>query len=247
MNRFVVVVAALAAAAFAIVANADTAVASPAVVAPAAAPAAASASASASAAEALLVGVHTYAIDARKSLLAVQVFKSGPAAGLAHDHVIHASTLSGSITVDAANRATAKVNVSLLTSSLVNDDPKIRKLYGVTSDISDSDKAAVLEHMQDDGQLDIANYPTMSFVSTSATPGEGNKLTLNGKLTMHGVTKDVSLPIDAVLKGNTIDGKGSVKLNTSDFGIKPYSAFLGAVKNKDGIVLHVHLVATTKT
>lgn len=236
MNRSVVVVSLLAAA-FAIVANAESA-------APAAA--ATALAATAPVVDAPLQGVHTYVIDAKKSVLAVQVFKSGAAAGLAHDHVIHASTMSGSITVDAANRATAKVEVTLPTKSLVNDDPKIRKQYGVVTDISDSDKAAVLEHMQAEGQLDIAKYPTMSFVSTSATPGEGNKLTLNGKLTMHGVTKDISLPIEAVLKGNTIDGKGSVKLNTSDFGIEPYSAFLGAVKNKDGIVLHVHLVATTR-
>jgi len=239
MNRFAVVSVSLVAAAFAIVANAESA--APPVAAPAA-----DAAPAAAAADTPPQGVRTYAIDAKKSVLAVQVFKSGAAAGLAHDHVIHATSMSGSITVDAANRSTAKVELTLPTKSLVNDDPKVRKQYGVVTDISDSDRAAVLEHMQGEGQLDIAKYPTMSFVSTSATPGEGNKLTLNGKLTMHGVTKDISLPIEAVLKGNTIDGKGSVKLNTSDFGIEPYSAFLGAVKNKDGIVLHVHLVATTR-
>ncbi len=187
-------------------------------------------------------GVRTYAIDGKKSVLAVQVFKAGAAAALAHDHVIHATAMSGSITVDAANPSLAKVEVTVPTKSLVNDDPKVRKQYGVVTDISDDDKATVLEHMQAEGQLDIAKFPTITFVSTSAT-GSGNKLTLNGRLTLHGVTKDISLPIEATIKGNTIDGKGSVKLNTSDFGIQPYSAFFGAVKNKDGIVLHVHLVA----
>lgn len=238
--RSLAVLAALATAGVVVVSAGDVRADSatpPAAAAPAAAPAAPTAPA--------LTGVHTYAIDAKKSLLAVQVFKEGAASGLAHDHVITASQLSGSITVDAADKAKARVEVTLPTKSLVNDEPRYRKRFGIESDISDDDRAAVLEHMQDEDQLDIAKYPTMSFTSTSATVGAGDKLTLNGKLTMHGVTKDISLPIEATLKGNTIEGKGSVKLKTSDFGIEPYSAFLGAVKNKDGIVLHVHLVATT--
>ena len=63
---------------------------------------------------------------------------------------------------------------------------------------------------------------------------------------MHGVTKAISLPVEATVKGQTIDARGSVKLKTSDFGIEPYSALLGAVRNQDGIILHVHLFAQTR-
>ncbi len=211
-----------------------------------AAPAAAPPPATAETPAAAPTGVQTYVIDAKKSVLAVQVFKAGAASAFAHDHLIHATQLSGSIVVDPAEKARARVEVTLPTRGLVNDDPKLRKQYGVSGDISDGDRATVLEHMQADGQLDIEKYPTMSFVSTSATVGEGNKLTLNGALTMHGVTKAISLPVEATVKGQTIDARGSVKLKTSDFGIEPYSALLGAVRNQDGIILHVHLFAQTR-
>jgi polyisoprenoid-binding protein YceI len=188
-------------------------------------------------------GPRTFVIDAKQSVLAVQVFKDGAAAALAHNHVVSATTISGRIVVDPANSASARIDVSLPTAGLVNDDPKLRKRFGVTGDVPEGDRKMILEHMQDEGQLDIAHFPTMQFSSTSTT-GTGSKLVLNGKLTMHGVTRDISVPVDVTFTDTGVRGTGSVKLKTSDFGIEPYSAFLGAVKNKDGIVLHIDLVAT---
>jgi polyisoprenoid-binding protein YceI len=188
-------------------------------------------------------GPRTFVIDAKRSVLAVQVFKGGAAAALAHNHVISATTMSGRIVVDPAHPDTARVEVTLPTAGLTNDDPKLRKRFGVTGDVPEGDRKLILEHMQDAGQLDIAHFPTMQFVSTS-TSGTGNKLVLNGKLTLHGVTRDISLPVDVTFTDTSVRGVGSIQLKTSDFGIEPYSAFLGAVKNKDGIVLHVDLFAS---
>ena len=188
-------------------------------------------------------GPRTFVIDAKQSVLAVQVFKDGAAAALAHNHVVSATAMSGRIVVDPANPASARVDVTVPTAALVNDDPKLRKRFGVTGDVPEGDRKMILEHMQDAGQLDIAHFPTMQFASTSTT-GSGNKLVLNGKLTIHGVTRDISLPVDVAFTDTGVRGTGSIKLKTSDFGIEPYSAFLGAVKNKDGIVLHIDLVGT---
>jgi polyisoprenoid-binding protein YceI len=187
-------------------------------------------------------GPRTFVIDAKQSVLAVQVFKDGAAAALAHNHVVSATTMSGRIIVDPANPSAARVDVTLPTAGLTNDDPKLRKRFGVTGDVPEDDRKMILEHMQDAGQLDIAHFPTMQFSSTSTT-GTGSKLMLNGKLTIHGVTRDVSIPVAVTITDTTVRGTGSIKLKTSDFGIEPYSAFLGAVKNKDGIVLHIDLVA----
>jgi polyisoprenoid-binding protein YceI len=187
-------------------------------------------------------GPRTFVIDAKQSVLAVQVFKDGAAAALAHNHVVSATTMSGRIVLDPANPSAARVDVTLPTAGLKNDDPKLRKRFGVTGDVPEGDRKMILEHMQDAGQLDIAHFPTMQFSSTSTT-GTGSKLVLNGKLTIHGVTRDVSIPVDVTTTDTTVRGTGSIKLKTSDFGIEPYSAFLGAVKNKDGIVLQIDLVA----
>ncbi len=76
--------------------------------------------------------------------------------------------------------------------------------------------------------FDAAKYPALSFKSTSITKIDAKNYKLNGNLTMHGVTKPVTL--DLVLNGvvqnpmskKTVAGfkiKGTVK--RTDFGIAP--------------------------
>ena len=174
----------------------------------------------------------------------MQVFKAGAASALAHDHVIHATSLFGTVTMDAADRAGTKVDVTVPTKSLINDDPIMRKRFGVEGEISEKDRATILAHMRHPDQLDIEVHQTITFVSTSVQAGAGSSMTINGALTIRGKSKNISMPIEVTHKGNTIDGKGTIRLKTSDFGIEPYSAFLGAVKNQDQLILHVRLVAT---
>ena len=175
----------------------------------------------------------------------IQVFKDGAAAALAHDHVVDVKDFAGSIVTDG-DAATASVDVTAQTASFTNDDAKLRKKFGLDSEISEKDRKAVEENMKSKDQLDTAGFPTVKFVSTSVKKGADGKLTLAGKLTLHGVTKDVTMPLDAKVTGDDVDGSASFRLKTSDYGIKPYSALLGAVKNKDEIVLHLHLVGHAK-
>lgn len=54
-------------------------------------------------------------------------------------------------------------------------------------------------HLKSPDFFDAAKYPTMTFKSKSITKVSGNKYKLMGDLTMHGVTKPVTL--DAVING----------------------------------------------
>ncbi|MBD2700842.1 YceI family protein [Spirosoma sp. BT702] len=54
-------------------------------------------------------------------------------------------------------------------------------------------------HLKSPDFFDAAKYPTLSFKSKSITKVGGNKYKLAGDLTMHGVTKPVTL--DAVING----------------------------------------------
>ncbi|QMW01059.1 YceI family protein [Spirosoma foliorum] len=54
-------------------------------------------------------------------------------------------------------------------------------------------------HLKSADFFDAAKYPTLAFKSKSVTKVSGNKYKVTGDLTMHGVTKPVTL--DAVLKG----------------------------------------------
>jgi len=80
-------------------------------------------------------------------------------------------------------------------------------------------------HLKTDTFFDTAKFPTATFVSTSVAKSASG-LTVNGNLTLHGVTKPVVLQVDppsAVVPG--MDHKphsgfsASTIINRTDFGI----------------------------
>ncbi len=84
-------------------------------------------------------------------------------------------------------------------------------------------------HLQTADFFDAAKYPTLTFKGKSLTKVSGNNYKLMGDLTMHGVTKPVTL--DAVINGpithpmnkKTIAGfKVTGKVKRSDFSISNY-------------------------
>jgi len=45
------------------------------------------------------------------------------------------------------------------------------------------------------------------------------------------------------VQAGLLHGRGSFRLLQSRFGYKPYSAFLGTIKNQDEVILHFDIVA----
>src|SRR5687767_12491312 len=76
-------------------------------------------------------GPRSFTVDPKQSQLVIQVFKDGAAAAFAHDHTVHAVDMTGEVTADAANPGASKVNITVQTKSLVNDDPQVRKQFGL--------------------------------------------------------------------------------------------------------------------
>ncbi len=66
--------------------------------------------------------------------------------------------------------------------------------------------------------LESARHPSIQFVTTSATDGE-----IVGKLTLHGQTKEV--------RGKRVGQTAEFSFDQRDFGIKPFSAMLGTLKD----------------
>ena len=80
-------------------------------------------------------------------------------------------------------------------------------------------------HLQSPDFFDAAKFPKITFKSTGVTGQGTTKATLKGDLTMHGVTKPVSL--DAEVLGFSADPWGNyrggfeakTKINRQDFGV----------------------------
>ncbi|HEX5030810.1 MAG TPA: YceI family protein [Candidatus Eisenbacteria bacterium] len=80
-------------------------------------------------------------------------------------------------------------------------------------------------HLRSDDFFDVVKFPTLTFVSTKVTAAGENKIKVDGNLTMHGVTKPVTLDVTFLGAGPSREGEqrsgfeATAKLNRKDFGI----------------------------
>jgi polyisoprenoid-binding protein YceI len=81
-------------------------------------------------------------------------------------------------------------------------------------------------HVKSPDFLDVAQYPTIEFKSSSIAPAGDGELTVKGDLTLHGVTKPVTLKVEGPTPeskdpyGNLrIGASATTKIKRSDFGL----------------------------
>jgi polyisoprenoid-binding protein YceI len=80
-------------------------------------------------------------------------------------------------------------------------------------------------HLRSADFLDVDNYPTLEFKSTSVRHAKGDHFVVDGELTVRGVTKPVSLELE--YQGAALDPWGgqraafsaTTKINREDFGL----------------------------
>lgn len=184
-----------------------------------------------------------FKIDPAKSQLVVQTFIDGMAKSIGHDHVIQATQFSGKVSFDEA-AGTGAITVDAKSASLKADDPALRKKFGLPPGPGEGDIKTIESNMKADDQLATAKYPTISFQSTKIQKQANGQYMVTGNLSLRGKTKSVSFPATVEMQGANFHGKGTLKFNQSEFGYSPYSAMLGALKNKDGVVMTMDIVAT---
>jgi len=89
-------------------------------------------------------------------------------------------------------------------------------------------------------QFPTATYKVDSIAVPATTAGGGQQqLATHGKLTIHGTTKDVDLPITGQVTGSKIEIVGSIVIDMTDYGVQPPSLNFTSVQPKVTIVFHV--------
>jgi polyisoprenoid-binding protein YceI len=148
------------------------------------------------------------------------------------DAVGRTSAISGSVTIAGAQTlsvtaAQFSVDVSMLRSDRSTRDERIHEM-GLESD----------------------RYPTASFVLDSpitlpADAASGRQITVNagGRLTIHGTSKAVSIPLHARLNGSSLEVQGSLTFRFEDFGMTPPN-IAGIVSVQDSATLEFDLHLT---
>ncbi|MEB3298223.1 MAG: YceI family protein [Candidatus Sericytochromatia bacterium] len=182
------------------------------------------------------------AVPGPESELLVRVWRDGLAGALAHDHVIEALDFRGEVAVPRVPGETGQVVFEVDARSLRPDRPELRRKAGLPGTLSDSDRQTVLKHMQDSGQLDVARYPRIRFVSSRVVPLGGGTWDVEGMLGLHGTERPIRTVMQVIGEGGRLRAKGNFRINTSSFGIRPYEALGGLLRNKDQIEIQLDLV-----
>lgn len=106
----------------------------------------------------------------------------------------------------------------------------------------DSKNANRDSHMME--VTEAIRYPNVTFASTAITVSAGNKLLVTGKLTFHGVSKDISFEAEQKRAGKTMEVTGAFSVLMTDYKIEKPS--LMGIAAEDEINLDFKVVFDLK-
>ncbi len=173
-----------------------------------------------------MVGVPdgSHRVGPQSGRLLVKTARTGLGAKAGHDLTIEVTRWRGNVIVHAANPASSSVTVEADVDSL-----EVREGTGGVKPLSDADRADIKETLRVK-ILNTARHPVITFVSSQVS-GTAQSFRIDGDLTIVGVTRPVTV------EGQLAAGRaqGSAVITQSRWGIRPYSAFLGALKLRDEV------------
>lgn len=112
-------------------------------------------------------------------------------------------------------------------------DPTTREIKTVTAQVDvttfDSGNSNRDSHAME--VIDALTYPYVQFTSTSIVQ-KGDSLFVTGKLTFHGVTKDITMAGVATWQPNRLDVRGAFNIGLTEFKIDRPSLLLIPVEDK---------------
>ena len=80
------------------------------------------------------------------------------------------------------------------------------------------------EHLRSKDFFEVAKYPTLTFASARVVPRDAATLEVTGNLTMHGVTREITFPVQLLgtmraPRGEKAGFEAAFTLNRKEFGI----------------------------
>jgi polyisoprenoid-binding protein YceI len=181
-----------------------------------------------------------FVVDEERSAVRVHVGKSGAFSFAGHKHDI-AAPVAGSITADPANIGASSVELTFATARfrvLPEGEPA-------------GDPPKVEEVMRGPRVLESSAFPEVRFRSRRVTgQAKGTSsvydIEVTGDLTIHGVTREVVVPMSVTLDGDTLTAKGKSTIRHDQFGLAPVTAGGGTVRVSNEIGLDFDIVAARR-
>ena len=177
----------------------------------------------------------TYNLDASQSKFMANANRSGLFWFKGHSHHLAASDFSGQVEVTPDTITPASLRLVV----------KAASLHETGADFTEPQKQIINKELKDIVLLPD-QYPDISFQSTNVTVKSSTaaryEVKIDGNLTLHGVTKRITIPAVVTLSGNNLRAVGGFSINRDDFNVKATSAFHGLVRVDNDVKFEFDIV-----
>ena len=179
---------------------------------------------------AILAGRHH--LDTERGRILLTTARSGLASQAGHDLTIEPATWSGELEI-GPDAAPVGLEVRIDMSSLV-----VREGSGGLKPLSDRDRREIANTARK--VLSVPRHPDATFSATAFEPAGPDQAggVITGTLSLAGQTRPVRLDVRPGGPGEYV---ATASVTQSEFGIKPYTGFLGALKVADAVGVRVEI------
>jgi len=176
-----------------------------------------------------------YRLDASQSKFIAHALAGGLLWFKGHDHLVAVKEFSGEAQLTPNQVNPASLEITAQSGSMVETN----------SVFTDQQKQIINKELREI-VLQPDQYPNISFRSTqvnvSTSSGNQYELKITGDLSLHGVTRQVTIPTIVTLNGNDLRAVGEFSIERDDFKVKATSAFHGLVRVRDKIKFNFDIV-----
>jgi polyisoprenoid-binding protein YceI len=177
----------------------------------------------------------TYNLDPSQSKFMAHANAGGLLWFKGHNHHLDAGDFSGQVQITEATVTPASMRLVV----------KAASLHETGADFTEPQKQIINKELHDI-VLHPDQYPDIVFQSTNVTvknsTADRYEVKIDGNLTLHGVTRPVTIPAVVTLSGNNLRAVGEFSIDRDDYKVKATSAFHGMVRVRNNIKFEFDIV-----
>lgn len=191
-------------------------------------------------------GATIYEVNPQTSTVHILVYRGGTLARLGHNHVMSVQALRGRIWTHPT-LAKSGLDLSFPVAQLSVDDPAARRAAGddFPPEIPQKDRDGTQRNMLKAEVLDAGHYPDVTLRSVRIA-GTVPQPTVTLEITIRNVRQQVDVSPTVKIEGARMTVSGEFDIQQSTFGIKPFTAALGALEVQDRLRVKFSVVAEKK-
>lgn len=176
-----------------------------------------------------------YLLDATQSKFIARAFSGGLLWFKGHDHLIAVREFTGEAEITPDSISPASLRITAKAASMVE-----------TRDVFTDQQKQIINKELREIVLEPDKYPDIAFRSTSVTgkltSASQYDLKITGDLTLHGVTRSITIPTQVTLVGNDLRARGEFSIERSKFNVDATSAVHGLVRVRDRVKFEFDIV-----